>query len=249
MDKYNIWLDGVSAESVGIKFLSSLNLSEAVPRSTEYTVPGRNGTVHIYDGAFKNRTATVDGCLYSEDLVKGDFAAVNAWLFGSLGYRRLVTDDDPAHYLMARITNGPEIAAKARKVAPFRIRFDCKPQRFLLSGDTSKNIISTLTFTNPTAFVSKPLLEIEYTASSASGTISVNGSVMRVDLLPVANFTRLFFDAETGVTYRMEDDGTVKVYDGIISGREYAEIVPGENTVSIGGDITSVKLTPRWWDL
>ena len=250
MVKYDITLDGVSAEDAGIMFLSSLNLSEPVPRVTVYSVPGRNGDVHIYDGSFKNRTATIDGCLYREDFVKSKFAAVNAWLFGTLGYRKLKTDDDPTHYLMARITNGPEIAAKARKVAPFRIKFDCKPQRYLTSGDLPISVTSYgIYFNSPSAFPSKPLLEINFNSKTAKGSLLFNGAEVSLDLLKVANYSKVFYDSETEVTYVVQDDNIIHSYDGVIFNGENATIQPGANEVRFSGDITSLEIFPRWWDL
>lgn len=248
MNKYNLWLDGVSAEDVGIMFLSPLELDAPKPRVKAEPIPGRNGDLHIFDGSFENRGATVEGCLYREDLVKEGFGELNAWLFGSFGYRRLVTDDDPEHFMMARIVNGGDVAAKARKVAPFKLRFDCKPQRFLLSGETAIVISSgeEAEFYSPSAFPAKPLIRIYYTVSSSasSGNIYINGRTIYVSTLQVANYPSVTYDAEIENTYTVS-----RSWENVVNGAEGLELVSGLNTVSFDGSITKIEIIPRWWEL
>lgn len=247
MNKYNLWLDGVSAEDVGIMFLSPLELDAPKPRVKAEPIPGRNGDLHIFDGSFENRRATVGGCLYREDYVKRGFNELNNWLFGSLGYRQLITDDDPEHFMMARVLNGGDVAAKARKVAPFKIRFDCKPQRFLVDG-LQPIVISSgdeYTFYSPVAFPSKPLLKIYYTVSTGNiSHFTVNGQTVNVSTLVVANRQYVYHDAEIENTYTDSQS-----YDNVISGAEGLSLVPGENTVSFDGEITKIEIIPRWWEL
>lgn len=251
MTNYTITFGGVSSVNVGITLLDSLKLSAPAPRAKKYTVPGRNGDVYIYDGSFENRTATVQGCMYHASRVKDSLADLNEWLFSSLGYRRLVTSDDPNHYLMARVTNGAEINAKAMKVAPFTIKFDCKPQRFRTSGDRVYTAYANgLTFGNSTAFPSKPFLEIAFDPSkSITGNVYFNDIPLSLDFQQVANYTTLYFDTETQTAYVMTSGNVAVMYEGVVEGGENISLVPGTNEIDIDGGVTSVKITPRWWDL
>ena len=250
-DKYTINFDGVSSEEAGIIFLSPLKLSAPIPRSKKFSVPGRNGDIYVYDGAFENRTATVQACLYSEELVKSKFAKLNEWLFSSFGYKRLVTADDPEHYLLARVVNGPEIITKATNVAPFTIKFDCKPQRFLTNSDTV-TITTELQFESITSFNTKPLLEISYSVSSGNGTIILNGTKINIDTVRLTSEgapSVIYYDAETETTYGINGSGDHIEYVDIVSGAKNISVNPGINKVTIGGDTTLLKITPRGWNL
>lgn len=247
---YNIVFDGISASDVGITLLSPLQLSPPMPRSKRYSVPGRNGDVHIYDGAFENRTATVKGCVYDAVNAKDKLAAVNKWLFTNLGYRKLVSPDDPDHYIMARVTNGAEVYAKAKRAATFTIKFDCKPQRFI--GSSAHELTSAGgTFESLTSFPSKPLIRIDYNSSKGvDTTLTVNGVELRFNLLSVANYSTVYYDAESGSTYYMNGDKSVPVV-GVARTDGEIEVIPGENTISTDGKkiIQNISIDDRGWDL
>ena len=249
-DKYTINFDGVSSEEAGVIFLSPLKLSAPVPRIKKFSVPGRNGDIYVYDGSFENRTATVQACLYSDELVKSKFAKLNEWLFSSFGYKRLVTADDPEHYLLARVVNGPEIVTKATNVAPFTIKFDCKPQRFL-KDSFDLNVLSQLEFVSKTSFDSKPLLEISYSVSSGSGSIILNGIQMTIDTVRLTAEgapSVIYYDTETERTYSI-NNGLMVEYVDVISGAKDIVVKPGTNLAMLKGDISSAKITPRGWNL
>jgi predicted phage tail component-like protein len=252
-NKYTIYLDGESSEEVGLLFPSPLKLSSPIPRVKRYTVPGRNGDVIISDGSFENRTATVQACLYEDRenyFVKSKIAKLNEWLFSSLDYRKLTTSDDPSHYIMARVSNGPEISAKSIKVASFTIKFDCKPQRFL-TNESKHTINTSMSFASTTSFPSKPLLTITYAKSPSEGKFTLNGNTMTIDktkLIAANAPTTIYYDTETGRTYSDDGNGIIKDYVGIISGSSNILVKPGSNVASIG-NLNSVTIEARGWEL
>lgn len=58
-----------------------------------------------------------------------------------------------------------------------------------------------------------------------------------------------FIDSETGVAYKFEDEAFVDLNAYSIIGAKLPFLRPGENLVSFGKNITSVKIVPRWWKL
>lgn len=63
-----------------------------------YSIPGRNGDLHVDEGAFQNYTQPYE-CYYHTDMLTNEMAhAVKAWLLASGGYQRLVDAYDPTHY-------------------------------------------------------------------------------------------------------------------------------------------------------
>ncbi len=258
MDKYNVILDGVSGADMGLLFPSPLELSAPEPRVITESVPGRNGDVHIFDGSYKNRTAYLRGCLY-QGYVKSAFDVFNEWLFAKPGYLRLETPDEEGKFLMARVSNGSSVLSRANKVAPIEIKFDCKPQRFLVSGEKSGTVLNSDTdaslFYNPTKYPAKPLIKINYTVRSGSGHIFIDSedghetvNTINVSTLKLANYgTSVYYDAEIDVMYNDYGGGTS--YDGVIAYDRDIVLAPGNNYIVLDGDIDSIEITPRWWVL
>lgn len=262
MEKYNLWFDGISAETLGIRLTGPMQISAPEPKVTTYTVPGRNGDLHIYDGSYKNRTATVEAYVYSPDMVKRAFGRINEWLFNSFGYRKLVTDDDREHYMLARVVNGAEIAARIRKIAPFQLKFDCKPQRFLFAGEEVTALIPDvlgreIKIHNPTAFPAKPICRVDgldlshtHVDPTYKGTLTVGDYELEVTGLgysedPWGNFKNyIHYDAEAEYAYHDSENVNDKVY-----APKGLSINGGDQVVTMTGDIARVEFIPRWWEL
>ena len=237
MDNYKIWLDGISNEYAGIRLQGALKISAPEPNVTTVSVPGRNGDLHYYDGTYKNRTGTIDAYVYHEYAVKSEFGRVYHWLFDAYGYRKLVSDDDRAHYMLARVKNGAEIDAKIRKIAPFEIKFDCMPQRFLFAGDDPIDISVDTAIENPTIFTSEPLYKIY---GSGQGTLTVGARTAEISGID----EYIYYDAETEKAYK--DAVNLNAY---ISCKDPLLFERGEQNVSFTGGITKIEIIPRWWEL
>ncbi len=237
MDNYKIWLDGISNEYAGVRLQGAVKISAPEPNVTTVSVPGRNGDLHYADGTYKNRTATVGAYVYCDDAVKSAFNRVYRWLFDSFGYRKLVTDDDRAHYMLARVKNGAEIDARIRKIAPFEIKFDCMPQRFLFAGDEPIEINANMTLENPTIFPSLPLYKVY---GSGEGTLTVGAHTAIFSAID----GYIYYDAETQNAYKGTANHNANVYC------PYALVFErGEQPINFAGGITNIEITPRWWEL
>lgn len=237
MVDYEIWIDGVSNKEAGVVMQGAVEISPAVPRVETVEIPGRNGDLHFWDGSYENRTATVGAYVYQTDFVKTAFSRVNQWLLSSVGYRKLATDDDAEHYMLARVTNSAEIATRIRRLAPFEIEFDCKPQRFLTIGDESVTINKNKTIENPTIFASKPLYKIN---GSGAGVLTIGSHSLSISSID----GYLYYDAETQTAYKgsVNKNSTINAPDGL-------PFEGGAQAVNFTGGITSVEIIPRWWEL
>lgn len=130
------YLDGVDARSAGIQLQSPIEFSEAVPIVEAQTIPGRNGDLIWETGSYENRSGSASCFCLQKDVEKA-ISSAGRFLLGKNGYRRLETSDDPDHYWLARVENSPRIEQRLRMLAPFEIGFDCKPQRFVKSGENA----------------------------------------------------------------------------------------------------------------
>lgn len=241
MHNETFYLDGVDAKEVGIRLQKAIEFAAASPVVENKTVPGRNGDLLIYTGAYKNRKGEAE-CFALKENVISSIGEINNFLFSQLGYRRLECSNDPDHFWLAKVTNSARIEQRMRMLAPFEITFDCKPQRFLISGETPFEYLEPSFIINPTQFPAKPVIVVYGTGA---GNLVVGGTVVQIKELE----DEIILDCEMMNAYRQVGEGAPENKNSCIYAPEFPELLPGENIVSWDGGITSVKITPRWWTL
>lgn len=169
----SLTFDGKTSRSYGV-YITGEAVYNAPEREVEMiSIPGRNGAFALDKGRFENVTVTYPAGIFADN--ETDFAAAISdfrnYLCSRKGYCRLTDEYNPNEYRMAVYKSGLEVEPAMLKAGEFEITFDCKPQRWLTSGETKQTIANSGdTITNPTLFESGPLLEIE-----GYGTIGFNG--------------------------------------------------------------------------
>ena len=137
------------------------------------SVPGRNGAVIIDQGYYENGEATFK-CVIKAKTQHEFQRKVSAFrnaITSQLGYQRLTEGYQADEYRMAAYSGGldeePEFIGRAGK---FEVNFTCKPQRYLLSGESSISVSSGDSMYNPTPYDASPLLMVQ-----GYGAIGFNG--------------------------------------------------------------------------
>lgn len=217
------------------------NASGAVRQYKTYSVPGRNGDLHFDEKAFQNYTQSYDVYFHASGLANVEAHAVKAWLLGTAGYQRLVDVYDPGHYRMAMVTGEIDIRNHFNKYGKFTVSFDCDPRAFLLSGDAPVEFAAPGVILNPTAYIALPLVAV---TGNGAGTVSINGTT--VDIKAISG--GLILDCENENAYSVSG-GAQANENGNIYAPEFPELSPGENGVTFSGGITSITITPRWWEI
>lgn len=164
--------DGESSADYGV-YITAQAVFNAPEREVEMiTIPGRNGSYALDKGRFENITVTYPAGIFAD--TDEDFSEAISdfrnWLCSRQGYVRLEDDYNPNEYRLAIYKSGLEVELAQLKAGEFNIVFECKPQRFLTSGESEITVTSGDTISNPTYFEAGPLLEIE-----GYGTIEFNG--------------------------------------------------------------------------
>lgn len=164
--------DGESSLNYGV-YLTGEGVFNAPERAVEMVeIPGRNGNFVLDKGRFQNISITYKAGIV--DYSEADFATrvsnVRNWLCSKVGYCRLEDDYNPNEYRMAAFVSGIEVDHDDLQTGEFEITFDCKPQRWLTSGETAVTVADGGTLDNPTLFEAEPLLAVE-----GYGTIGFNG--------------------------------------------------------------------------
>lgn len=169
--------DGVDSRDYGV-YISGDAVFNAPERDVEMIeIPGRNGAFALDKGRFSNIEVTYPAGLFGNS--EADFAAgINALrnaLASRKGYCRLEDDYNPNEYRMAVYKSGLDVTPARLKAGQFDIVFECKPQRFLKSGETAQAVTSGGTLTNPTLFEAKPLLQVW-----GYGDININNAKIQI---------------------------------------------------------------------
>ena len=229
------WLtfDGVSLKDYGV-YINGNGTFNAPARNREMiNVPGRNGALMIDNGRYENTDVVYHAFIY--DNFSANIEGLRNLLLSRTSYKTLKDTYHPEEYRLG-IYKGDFQADVVEwlQAGEFDLTFDCKPQRFLESGEETSEFTVNGVILNPTMQTAKPLLRVYGT-----GQFSINSRQMTISSANV--YTDIdcdLMDAFKGSTN----------CNGNISG-QFAELVPGENTVTIISGITKIEVVPRWWVL
>ena len=144
------------------------------------SIPGRNGSFALDKGRFENIEVTYPAGIYAQ--TESDFAQgisdFRNFLASRQGYVELSDDYNTGEYRLAVYKSGLDVSPEQLRAGEFEITFECKPQRFLTSGETEETIANGGTITNPTLFDARPMLEVWGAGTIEFGgqSVTVNGS-------------------------------------------------------------------------
>ena len=102
------------------------------------TIPGRNGQLSIDQGRFENITVTYPCFIWADtqEEFRTKARAIRNWLCAKTSYFKLSDEYNPESYRLGIYKSGLEVEPIFyNRAGRFELSFDCKPQRFLLSGD------------------------------------------------------------------------------------------------------------------
>lgn len=229
---------GTNSDSLGVivEHYPIRVLPERVQTATE--IAGRNGALLTVDGNWQNYEQEYEVYISAEKrgLVRAA-RAVAEWLTAPVGYQRLEDSYEPDVYRMAFYEGGQDIESILNRFGRATISFNCKPQRFLKSGEATKTFTAAGSLTNITKFDALPMITVY---GSGAGTVTVGG--ITVTLSAIDEYTVLdceLMDAYKGTTNK----------NPTVTATEFPKLSPGANTISFSGGVTSLEIVPRWWTI
>lgn len=198
--------DGESSGTYGV-YITGEAVYNAPEREVEMiSIPGRSGQLALDKGRFENIEVTYPAGIFAdneEDFAEG-ISNFRNFLCSRNGYVRLQDDYNPNEYRLAIYKSGLEVDNALHRAGEFDIVFDCKPQRYLTSGETAIEVDSGDVITNPTLFEASPLLEVE-----GHGNIQIGDNNIFLSNLPLGNITVLPNESEQKVFPQSTDMITV----------------------------------------
>ena len=164
-DIYNsLTFGGVNSLDYGI-FISGPGVYNAPARAVEMvSVPGRNGDISLDLGHYDNITVEYPAGTFG--MTEDDFAEKisefrNA-IVSQIGYQRLEDTYHPDEFRLGIYSAGLSVSpVKYNEAGEFTLSFNCKPQRFLNSGETELSVASGGVITNPTLMKAKPIISLQ----------------------------------------------------------------------------------------
>lgn len=236
VEKNYIRFAGKNLSEFGV-VLSSPEIHGAPSRDiTAVNVPGKNGALTLDNGRFNNLTVQYHAGIKRP--VNDNLENLRNFLLSKTGYQRL---EDSYHKDQFRlgIYSGPfsPTVSVRNRIGGVDLSFNCKPQRFLKSGEREVEYTSNGVLCNKQLTVAKPLVRVYGTGTLTIGdeTITINSSHGYTDI------DCDIMDAFMGST---NCNGNITLSSG-----EFFRLEPGDNGINFSSGITKVIITPRWWIL
>ncbi len=240
LDPGNIIFGGLPIADIGEVIVRAAVTTTAPARKVEVVdVPGRSGSIVIPQNAWSN--ATREYSIFFVGETYGDYekavTAINAWLHRKSGYQRLEDTFAPEIFRNAFVNTDISVENVMNAHGSATLSFNCKPQRFLKTGEKSIAVVNGGNLRNPTGFPALPEIIV---TGTGSGTLTIGEyscSILNID-------GEIHLDSESGNAY---DSAGNRNTDTSIA--HYPELKPGDNKVTFSGGVTGVTIIPHLWEL
>lgn len=234
-----ITFNGVSSVNYDIQIENLPNYETPERDYDVIHVPGKNGDIVIDKGSYKNTIRTYNIAVGSLEKTFVSMANdISKWLHSASNYARLEDSYEPDYYRLAIYKDPRTVTNIVGNAGRATIMFDCKPQRFLKTGEQSVGVASGGTIVNPTGFNALPLITVN---GNGAGVLNVGAYVITISAIDVS----VTLDSELQEAYK----GVTNKNSTITLSNGFPILIPGNNVISFSGSITSVSIIPQWWTL
>lgn len=237
--------DGESSLDYGV-YIGGQGTYNAPQRDIKkVSIPGRNGDLIMDNGRYLNAEVSYNIIVMDNFRHKTD--AIRAWLSKPITYARLEDTYHPDEFRMGMLTGGVIFETGAfNKTGKATITFDCKPERFLKSGEIPIVIKDDEELSgkiiNPTKYPCKPLIRVNLKAGQTTGTVTIGNQAI------VISGASGYVDIDSALMDCYK--GAVNCNSQITLGSDGFPIFePGETGISYSSTIDSITITGRWWTL
>lgn len=235
-----LWFEwnGVRSYQMGVEVLSLPGALSWPLRDDGYPVPGRDGSLHIRDGAREELTAAIGVYLpYEQGGQVAPLKEIKAWLTGEGALR---FSDQPGRHFLASIVQeivwqqwvpgfADIVTSIPMTIRPYARFDDAEPVTVSRSG----TIVN-----NPGTAHSLPKITVE-----GSGDVAVTINAQLFTLEGLASGAPVTLDTETGECYTANGSA-----NAMISG-DIPRLEVGANVVSWVGTVEKIRIDPAWRDV
>lgn len=238
--------NGISSNDVGVVIERYPAYQTPSKDYERIHVPGRNGDVIVDKGSYQNVNRAYNIAFGSYTKTHSEMAnAVSEWLHSASGYARLEDSYEPEYYRMALYEEDLELENILNRLGRAKISFNCKPQRFLKSGErpivftNSGTVTNSVKIHNPTRFQAFPIITL---IGSGAARIRVGDYLCNISdidgvLTLDCEFQNAYYDAQN-------KNSLVSLPNG------FPKLGPGLTQIVFSGEnVTRVEVIPKWWTL
>lgn len=235
--------NGMNSRDYGLRISGEDTWTRPQPDVTRIEVPGRNGDLIQLGKRYQNLDITYH-CGIVRNL-KTNFDAFNAALLSDPGYHRLEDSYHPEYFRMAVFESALDPDVKEKGIhGEVDIKFNCKPQLFLKSGEVELGVSDGGVIYNPTPYAAFPVLRFGFTASWEGGSITIGSRT--ISCTNPATVDEFVIDCERQDIY-LRDTRANKNNLFTLSDGEFFELKPGRSTIHFSGISPKIYITPNWW--
>lgn len=217
--------------------------TENVPEReiTRTPVLGRSGDILHNNGRYKNVDVIYSVAIVSD--FEQMFRALKNDMLSLKGYHKLSDTIHPNEYRMATFHGGVKpITMKFNTMGQFDLVFDCKPQRFLTSGDEKRLMERPGKLYNNSPNTALPII---YVYGDGSGTLTVGDITVQIKAID----GHIILDSEIQNAYRKGLGGVLENKNRDIYAPIFPKLDQGEIPISWTGGISKIEIIPRWWTI
>lgn len=210
---------------------------------TRVEIPGRNGELVIDNGRFRNIEIAYNSTWIIDNFAQ-NFEKLKNFLMQDSNYHRLTDTYHPDYYRMARFTGPIDPSVLLQRAGGFDLVFNCKPQCFLLSGETEQTLTfsgDTAMINNPGAFDARPVYTI-----TGYGDLVVGDAHMLIRQRTGGG--QIVIDTQAEEVYNPVTGDNLSDYV-VLQYLDYPEIPPGDVTIRKESTITAVTIKGNWWKI
>ena len=217
-------------------FITKKNVYKGAARDITFTqIPGRSGDLLIDNRRHKNVKIKYDvTALEGKYQIPEVAHRLKGLLLSEVGYFRLTDTYDPNYFRLAAYSDEFDLEQDLPAVGKSSISFNCKPFRYLITGQNSIVLSNAATLNNPELFPSLPYVRI---VGDGDITLSINGDSFV--LRGIEGYIEI--DSEEMRAFKGTSNENGKMYTP-----NYPTLYKGENHISWVGAVTSVEIIPRW---
>ena len=231
----NVIIDGKALADFGAVFTDSMSYSAPNPQYETVEIVGRNGDLIVNKDRYSNYEYHLNGVIYEN--FRNNFLSMRAYLMNKNGYVRIEETELPEYYRLGRLMGGisPNTAGE-HQTHTFTLRYWCKPELWLKSGEIAISKTEPFTIYNPTYYTAKPLIRVY-----GYGTL-----VVGTNTIIIAQGATEYIDIDSEIMDCYEGDYN---RNALVTMQAFPTFESGENAISWSGNISAVEITPRWFTL
>lgn len=244
----NLTFAGVNLRTTyGVRISGSGTYDSPVRTYEVVSIPGRDGDLILPEKRFENVTITYPA--FIEKNFEENFAALRAFLLSKVGYQKLSDSYHPDEYRMAYFPGAllPEMT-RTLKEGRFDLSFVCKPQRFLVAGDSYVTMESSGTFVNPTLYPCKPLIICYKPSGATQAEITINDTTISLTYGNLLGGFRI--DCENMNFLNNTGSSMILINDRVTMNKlDFPVLYPGENGITLTTGISSIRIYPHTYTI